>query len=280
MNAETSTTDQEISGDGRMTIGERLTYLFRNAARNIRLKPHSIQLEAYHPDTITDAMAVASPSRALTLSFLHQELPNIVPVGTVRILDVGCGSGFMSDTFASGGYRGTYTGIDIGNRFRDNVTHPDAFERTFINADAHTFTSDEPFDLIFSFSALEHIPDDHLLIDHLGSVLKDGGLHMHIIPGAWSLPLYLWHGFRQYTLGDIEDRFGSENLKVYALGGVFSFLLHLIFITGPEMLLRIPTRKVFRRLYMAFLRTCLRLDRVVPLAPAAYVICKTKVPRE
>jgi len=103
---------------------------------------------------------------------------------------------------------------------------------------------------------------------------------MHIIPGAWSLPLYLWHGFRQYTLGDIEDRFGSENLKIYALGGIFSFLLHFIFITGLEMVLRIPVRKVLHKLYMTMLRTCLRLDRLLPFAPTAYVVCKTKTPKK
>ena len=276
MNVEKSTSDHEISGDGRMTIRDRLAYLLRNAIQNLRFKPHSIQLKAYHPDAITDEMAIASPSRALTLSFLYQKLPSIVPVGTIRILDVGCGSGFVSDIFANEGYQGVYTGIDIGDRFRKSFAHPKALERNFVNADAHTFSSDNPYNLIFSFSALEHIPNDRQLVERLNSALKDGGQHLHIVPGAWGLPLYLWHGFRQYTLGDIEECFGAQNLTVYGLGGMFSFLLHFIFITLMEMLLRMPVRKVFPKLYMVLHRTCLRLDRILPFAPSAYVVCKTK----
>jgi len=277
MNKGTAQPVQEISGDGQMSISERLTYLFRNTMRNLSPKPQTIHAEPYNPDFISDDMAVASPSRALTLSFLDQQIQSILPVGNIRILDVGCGSGFISDLLANTGYKGVYTGIDIGDRFRDRFAYPESFERTFINADAHTFTSTALYDLIFSFSALEHIPNDAQLIQHLSSVLKNGGNHLHIVPGGWGLPLYLWHGFRQYSLGDIENRFGAKNLKVYALGGLFSFLLHFTFITVLEMLLRLPARKWFRRFYMLLHRACLRLDRIAPIAPAAYVVCKTNV---
>ncbi|MBL4747416.1 MAG: class I SAM-dependent methyltransferase [Magnetovibrio sp.] len=220
-------------------------------------------------------MAVASPSRSLTLSFLNQALNNIIPVGNIRVLDIGCGSGFISDVLARSGYQGVYTGLDIADRFRESVTEADAFERSFINADAHTFTSDIAYDVVFSFSALEHIPDDAVLINHLNSVVKDNGVHLHIVPSAWGLPLYLWHGLRQYTLSDIEDRFGTQNLKVYALGGAFSFLLHFTFITILEMLLRLSVRKKFCKFYMLMHRMCLRLDRILPFAPSAYVVIKT-----
>ena len=257
-----------------MSSADRLRYLWRNALRNMRPCCRSIRSEAYHPDTITDAWAIASPSRALTLSFLETKLYAVQPKTNLRVLDIGCGSGFMSDMLAALGYGGVYTGIDIGDRFRTNVAHPDAFKRTFVNADAHTFLADEPYDLIISFSALEHIPDDQKLIAHLDAALSEDGAHLHIVPAAWGLPLYLWHGFRQYSLADIEQRFGMPGLKVYALGGLFSFMLHFTFITVLEMLLRIPARKKLHRPYMALHRACLRLDRVAPIAPAAYVICK------
>jgi len=274
MNPDSSPSVREISGDGHMTITNRLRYLGRNAMRNMRPRHRTVRATSYHPAAISDAMALASPSRALTLSFLETKLSDVQPKTNLRVLDIGCGSGFMSDTLAALGYQGVYTGIDIGDRFRTNVAYPDAFERTFVNADAHTFTSDTPYDLIISFSALEHIPDDHKLIAHLDMVLSEDGAHLHIVPAAWGLPLYLWHGFRQYSLADIEQRFGGSDLKVYALGGLFSFMLHFCFITVLEMLLRLPVRKKLQGPYMALHRACLRLDRLVPIAPAAYVICK------
>jgi len=274
MNAETSSPAREISGDGKMSVADRLRYLWRNALRNMRPRRRSLRAEAYHPDTITDAWAMASPSRALTLSFLETKLSAVQPKTNLRVLDIGCGSGFMSDTLAALGYQGVYTGIDIGDRFRTNVAHPDAFKRSFVNADAHTFQADEPYDLIISFSALEHIPEDPKLIAHLDTVLSEDGTHLHIVPAAWGLPLYLWHGFRQYSLADIEQRFGATDVKVYALGGLFSFMLHFCFVTVLEMLLRLPVRQKLRRPYMALHRACHRLDRIAPIAPSAYVVCK------
>lgn len=270
----------EISGDGKMSGADRLRYLWRNALRNMTARRHSICAEPYHPSAITDAMAMASPSRALTLSFFETQLSSVLPRTTVRVLDIGCGSGFMSDTLAALGYGGVYTGIDIGDRFRTNVAYPEAFQRSFVNADAHTFEAEAPYDLIISFSALEHIPDDQKLIAHLDTALSEDGAHLHIVPATWGLPLYLWHGFRQYSLAGIEQRFGGRGLKVYALGGLFSFMLHFTVITVLEMLLRLPARKTLGRRYMALHRACLRLDRFAPLAPSAYIICKTKSGRE
>ena len=268
------TINDEISGDGKMSGADRLRYLWRNALRNMRPRRRTVRADPYHPDTITDAWAVASPSRALALSFLETKLPTVQLKTNLRVLDIGCGSGFMSDTLAALGYGGVYTGIDIGDRFRTNVAHPDAFQRNFVNADAHTFLADEPYDLIISFSALEHIPNDQKLIAHLNTALSEDGTHLHIVPAGWGLPLYLWHGFRQYSLADIEQRFGATDLKIYALGGLFSFMLHFSSITVLEMLLRVPVRRIMPRLYIALHRGCLRLDRVAPIAPASYVICK------
>ncbi|MEG3619655.1 class I SAM-dependent methyltransferase [Magnetovibrio sp. PR-2] len=273
---DVSTIRGEISGDGRLTFGERLAYLRRNAWRNLRAKRSSLRAVFYRPEGVSQITTPSSPSRAQTMAFLEHRLKDMVPEKGARILDIGCGSGFMSDVFAECGLTGDYTGIDIQDRVRETFAHPEAFDRTFIEADAHTFETDQSFDLLFSFSALEHIPDDGKLLQHLDGMLKETGAHLHIVPAGWGLPVYLWHGFRQYTLGDIEDRFGRENVNVYALGGVFSFLLHFIFITVFEMILRVPVRKWFRSLYLVLLRFSLRADRFVPVAPVAYVVHKTK----
>jgi SAM-dependent methyltransferase len=266
----------EINGDHRLTFAERLTYLGQNAWRNIRAKSSTIRTTFYCPENVSEVSIAASPSRTQTMLFLEEMLNDIVPAKEVRVLEVGCGSGFISDVFAANGYSGEYIGIDIQDRAREKFSYPDAFRRTFVIADAHTFASKSSFDVFFSFSALEHIPNDTKLLNHLDTMLNDGGVHLHIVPAGWSLPVYLWHGYRQYTLSDIEQRFGREDIQVYALGGMLSFLLHFIFITLLETLLRIPARNWFRGLYVILLRRCLRWDRFVPFAPVSFVIHKTK----
>jgi len=137
MNKGTAQPVQEISGDGQISISERLTYLFRNTVRNLKPTPLTIHAEPYNPGFVSNDMAVAPPSSALALSFLEQQIQSVLPVGNIRILDVGCGSSFISDVLPNHGYKGVYTGIDIGDHFRDRFALPESFERTFINVTSY-----------------------------------------------------------------------------------------------------------------------------------------------
>ena len=267
---------QPINGDERLTISERLSYLLQNTRRNLFSGRSAIRAHPFYNTNISGSLLAASPSRAMSEAFLSDQLQMLTPKRDLRILDIGCGSGRISDVFAAAGYTGQYTGIDIGNRFSKTVQHPEAFQRDFIKTDALNFKPDHDFDLIFSFSALEHIQDDTHLVIAMDNILSVGGAQLHIVPTAWGLPVYLWHGYRQYTLADIEQRFSSHGVSVFALGGAFSFLLHLFFITILEMLLHIPSRKWFRGIYMGLHRMCLKLDRLLPFAPTAYAIYKPK----
>ncbi len=84
--------------------------------------------------------------------------------------------------------------------------------------------------------------------------------------------VYLWHGYRQYGARAIAERFGAQGTEVYRLGGLASFLLHLIVITGPEIFLSLSPRKRWPRWYMFKLALCLRLDSWMPLLPTTYVV--------
>ncbi len=264
----------ELNGDTRLSIKDRLAYLWRNVVRNFRTSRPGISSRSYHPQSVSKDVEPSSPSRALTLTFLNDILPQILPPRKIHMLDIGCGSGFMSDILAASGYTGAYTGIDVGNRFNTTFSHEDAFDRSFVQEDVHAFKTDDKFDLIFSFSALEHIHNDAELVDKLTSLSAENGLQLHVVPSGWGLGLYLWHGYRQYTKADIVDRFGSNNLEIYALGGLFSYALHFLFITVLEMVLRLPVRKRFGSVYTFTHRMCHKLDRLLPIFPSAYVICK------
>jgi len=269
--------DTELSGDISLSLGDRGRYLWRNFVRNLRT-PNPITLTVTRFDTqdIDDRSFEAkpsSPSRALTDAFLQHQLPQLISKKNITVLDIGCGSGRLSDDLAAQGYHGDYTGVDLGDRFRKDVRYPEAFVRHSIQDSAHNLTDEKKYDLIVSVSALEHIHDDEALISRLSSLLNENGLGVHFIPSGWGLPVYLWHGYRQYTLGDIEQKFGRDKTRIYALGGGASFLLHFLFITLGEMIFRLPIRGWFRGFYIQALRACLRLDHVLAFFPIMFVVC-------
>lgn len=260
----------EICGDGRLPIGRRLAYLLRNTAVNLLQAGIRPRIDRGFPIHLDEAYGAASPSRALTDSFLRMRLPQVIPLGPIRVLEIGCGSGSLCRKLAAIGYTGSYTGIDIHDRFNHEAIP--GFSRQFICDDAHRFDPGESrFDLIVSISALEHIPADIKLISRLPDWLAPNGREIHFLPSGWALLTYLWHGWRQYPLRSIGKRFGHEAVAA-PLGGLASTSLHFAFITAGELLLPLKARKRWPALY-AFLRDrCLRLDRYVPCCPTMYVV--------
>ncbi len=265
----------ELSGDIPLSPADRLRYLARNAARNTRSFVGGPGSRAFVPDIDRAAAIEAgqSPGRLLTELFLESELPRLSPPRELNVLEVGCGSGSMAYRLARIGYRGTYTGIDINNRFRRDHPADFPFSVTFIQGDAHGFAPAAKGDLMVSVSTLEHIPADAVLIDRLATLFAPGAVEVHVVPSGASLLIYLWHGFRQYTPRTLVEKFGRK-VEIVRLGGLGSYLLHFCFITISDLILRRSLRKHAPKFYRAMVIAALRLDRVFPLFPSAYAVIR------
>ena len=264
---------REINGDIKLSLLQRLHYIWINAVRNLRWQSPSINHVSFTASRHQKTSSLASPSRVLTEAYLYQYLPKLLPHRQINILDIGCGSGSMAQVLADLAYTGTYVGLDIQNRF--SLKKVDGMHKEFVQCDVHEFNPKEKkFDLILSISSLEHIADDVRLIHQLPNLLASEGLELHFVPAGWALPLYLWHGFRQYTLRDIATKFGKQGTRVIGLGGLYSFLLHFFVITLGEMLFGFQIRK--NKIYKKLLDSALKNDKKLPLLPAMYVLHRTK----
>jgi len=106
-----------------------------------------------------------------------------LPAGS-RILDVGCGSGWLCEYFSRLGYR--MTGIDLSPELiaiaRDRlskvpygVDHQTGLDCRFMVHDIESAPLDERFDAILCYDSLHHFEDEQAVLANLSAMIDYGG---------------------------------------------------------------------------------------------------------
>jgi SAM-dependent methyltransferase len=163
---------------------------------------------------------------------------------TIRMFDIGCGTGNIYSKFNSWSKNGVsrYTGIDISG-------HPKRLDNQsehlrFITYDGTHLYNEIPDDtnFIFSQSAVEHIQEDITIFEQIKRFCENANhpvYQLHFIPGKTSLGLYRFHGVRQYTprtVSKLTRLFPSTyEKKLYILGGNNSNMVHHHYITKKDI---------------------------------------------
>lgn len=149
-------------------------------------------------------------------NILHNLIKSYVNKSHLRILDVGCGSGYTASSLRE---YGQVWGIDFSehslkfckeNRI-SNICQGDACSLPF---------KDESFDLITVLDLLEHLKEDKKGLDEIYRCLKSGGIAIISVPAF----MFLWSSFdipsmhyRRYSrieLKSLCDRAGFMILKL------------------------------------------------------------------
>jgi 2-polyprenyl-3-methyl-5-hydroxy-6-metoxy-1,4-benzoquinol methylase/glycosyltransferase involved in cell wall biosynthesis len=116
--------------------------------------------------------------------FANMAVTLALPAGA-KILDVGCGSGWLSEYFARLGYQ--VKGVDISSdliemsrervaRVPYGVDHQTPLRCEFAVHDIELAALDEKFDLLICYDSLHHFQDERAVMRHLGAMLAVGGL--------------------------------------------------------------------------------------------------------
>jgi SAM-dependent methyltransferase len=174
--------------------------------------------------------------RSLNYSNLRKQLG-----AEINFFDIGAGSGVYGRFFEdiAGRNFGSYTGIDISR----HPNFPEKYRLVLDDASKSANWITEKTNMVISQSALEHVKHDQETLIAVTSKLLEGSgnfVQIHMVPAPASLPLYLWHGWRQYSLRNISEIASKlisldERLGVsaFALGGPNSFFTHLAYHTVP-----------------------------------------------
>lgn len=260
---------KEISGDSPLSWVKKLSYLAVNFGRNmcgVRFPRKTI----FWHHTI-DSGNSESPAREYLDIFMREMMPFVLPTGTISVCDIGCGTAYMRSILSDAGYAGEYVGIDIVREPKLDEKSAPSFSMTFVQNDICTYRSPRRFDLVLSNTSLEHIPDDFAAVRKAHELCTDNGVEVHVVPSHWALPLYLWHGYRQYTPARLKRMFSDTPHTIYRLGGFASWCVHFFCITVPE---RIFGWRSFRKgaLYPKMKRWANKADCVMPFWPALYAV--------
>lgn len=156
--------------------------------------------------------------------FIIPFVSDIIPVNSeMRVAEVGCGEGGNLMPFLDLGC--FVTGIDISERkISDAIlffsNHPSKEKITLINNDIYNLQENEglKFNLIIMRDALEHIPDQNELLEHLKTFLSPEGIILFAF-APWRMP---FGGHQQVC----NSKFLS-NLPFFHIlpGTIFRFIL-------------------------------------------------------
>lgn len=170
-------------------------------------------------------------------------------LGEIHIFDTGCGSGNYGVRLldASRGVVSSYTGVDAKERsnwkdLREKYPNFKLIEST--SSDVRALIPPKT-NLFITQSAIEHFDEDLLFFEqireHINRVSQPV-IQIHNFPARAILPLYLFHGIRQYTprtVSKITKIYDDKSkFYLYGLGGGESKKVHFKYFTWPLLILR------------------------------------------
>ena len=110
----------------------------------------------------------------------------LAPQPGERILDLGCGTGHLTQQIADSGARVTGLDSDAAMLRQARANYP---QLRFIQADGQDFQVDAPFDAIFSNAALHWMPDAGAVVACMARALRPGGRLVAEFGGAGNVRL-------------------------------------------------------------------------------------------
>jgi 2-polyprenyl-6-hydroxyphenyl methylase/3-demethylubiquinone-9 3-methyltransferase len=123
-----------------------------------------------------DPVALLRAEARARNQWILSELTRRYSDGKVRILDVGCGAGFLANALAGDGYR--VTGMDISESSLAVARNHDATGTVdYRCGDAYKLEFEEKsFDVVCAMDFLEHVEEPEKIVQEAARVLKSGGL--------------------------------------------------------------------------------------------------------
>lgn len=154
-----------------------------------------------------------------------------------KILDYGCGSGFLVGQFQDKGYDAR--GVDVSKEAIEFGTQKGIRNLSVANG-INTNFPDSNFDLILAMDVVEHTEEDNLAVKELERLLKPGGHLIITVPAyqwMWGVQDEVAHHFRRYTMSSMLNL-----IKAHTPLSVLKKTYFNTFLFPPAALVRIVSK--------------------------------------
>lgn len=280
-----STSIHQLNADKGLSKFQKITYLILNWVNNLfpyyyldeRIKFKEFSDYPWQKEwgmTYKSSSAARKTSdlfwRCLPWEDIEKEL------GEIHVFDTGCGHGNYSLRLdsGSGGKIKSYTGIDAKRRPNWDTLEKEHPNFHFIETNSNNILPLIPknTNLFITQSAIEHFDEDLAFFEQIREFIskhKRPIIQIHLFPGAITLPLYLYHGLRQYTprtISKITRIFPeAKEITLTGLGGKSSRKIHFKYFTWPVLITRKFSKPTFdETVYEKNLRAALDQDNKSP----------------
>lgn len=194
---------------------------------------------------------VPPPGTLLQRMYLKERLAPL-PVG--RFLDVGCGSGWVSQTLLRLGWAGW--GIDL---YEPSVQEAATTNAAFLSDDRYRAQcmnfldspelNAEKFDLVISSMVIEHLdsPSEAAYFQRCRELLTDHGLVIVLVPASprhWGIEDETAGHFRRYTCESLVERMNQLGWDVPHVAGLTFPLSNLLLGLSNHLLKKHDSRKL------------------------------------
>lgn len=139
---------------------------------------HELNYQWYHWQV--HLLAFLRQENKLRNPWIMQILDQNFPNRKLKVLDIGCGGGFLTHELAK---RHEVYGVDLSLESLKIAAHFDQTQSvTYLKQDAMALEfENHSFDAVFAMDLLEHVPDASKVIQEASRVLKKGGLFFSIL---------------------------------------------------------------------------------------------------
>lgn len=252
-----STSIHNLNADRGLGLGDKLAYLFLNWINN--LGPYQDLDKRIIFKSFGDLDWQKGLNKTYQESSVGRRLSDLFwrtlpwdkikgELGEIHIFDTGCGQGNYGTRLldASDGQISSYTGIDVKRRPNWDELEKKYPNFHFIESTSTDISSIIPSgtNLFVTQSAVEHFDEDLLFFEQIKKFIdksKKPVIQIHNFPGAATLPLYLFHGIRQYTprtISKITKLFDNSLIYLFGLGGSAGKRVQWKHFTWPLLILR------------------------------------------
>lgn len=134
-----------------------------------------------------------------------------------RVLEIGCGTGFVLSALQRALAQGTIAGSELHSRGLAHARrrHSDAVE--LIQMDARKSGLTKALDLVGAFDVLEHIPEDEEVLSEIHRMLRPGGRLIATVPqhpALWSQSDDIAHHQRRYRMGELATKSRAAGFRI------------------------------------------------------------------